>query len=322
MQSFFRKVRYYVYVITESDIMKRLDVFIAEAEGITRSAAQKLILSENVTVNGKFPPKNYRTRLGDQIETEIPEPICDSAVAQDIPLDIVYEDSDLLIVNKPRGMVVHPAAGNPDGTLVNALLYRCKDSLSGIGGVIRPGIVHRIDKDTSGLLIVAKNDNSHLKLAEQIKVHSFEREYRAIILGKLKEQSGTVNAPIGRDFKDRKRMAVVSDGREAVTHYEVLEEFNLPGQSFSFIKLKLETGRTHQIRVHMKYLGHTLLGDTVYGGGSTKFEKNNNSLIIGQTLCATHIGFVHPTTNEFLRFDVDVPDYFSQILEKLRLQSK
>lgn len=309
-------------IITQTDIGKRLDVYISESEGVTRSAAQKLIADENVTVNGKFPAKNYKLRLGDEVETELPEPVSDDAVPQDIPLDIAYEDSDLLVVNKPRGMVVHPAPGNPDGTLVNALLYHCADSLSGIGGAIRPGIVHRIDKDTSGLLIVAKNDSSHLKLAEQIKAHSFEREYRAIVLGNIKEDSCTVDKPIGRDIRDRKRMAINADGREARTHFEVLERFSAMGHSYTFVRCVLETGRTHQIRVHMKSLGHPLLGDTLYGGGSTKFEHSCGALLQGQCLTATHIGFVHPTSGEFLRFECALPDYFEAILGKLRKASQ
>lgn len=309
-------------IITNEDVGKRLDVYISESEGVTRSAAQKLISDDNVTVNGKFPAKNYRLRLGDEIETEIAEPVSDDAVPQNIPLDIVYEDRDLLVVNKPRGMVVHPAPGNPDGTLVNALLYHCADSLSGIGGVIRPGIVHRIDKDTSGLLIVAKNDASHLKLAEQIKVHSFEREYRAIVIGNIKEDTGTVDAPIGRDVRDRKRMAVCKDGRNARTHFEVLERFSLMGHTYTFVRCILETGRTHQIRVHMKSLGHPLLGDTLYGGGNTKFEHTLGDLLCGQCLCASHIGFVHPTSGEFLRLDCELPDYFEAILDKMRKLSQ
>ena len=309
-------------IITQDDAGKRLDVYISESDGVTRSAAQKLIAGENVTVNGKFPAKNYKLRLGDEVETELPEPVSDDAIPQDIPLDIAYEDTDLLVVNKPRGMVVHPAAGNPDGTLVNALLFHCADSLSGIGGVIRPGIVHRIDKDTSGLLIVAKNDASHLKLAEQIKAHSFEREYRAIVLGNLREDRGTMDAPIGRDPRERKRMAVVADGRPARTHFEVLERFTAMGHSYTFVRCILETGRTHQIRVHMKSLGHPLLGDTLYGGGTTKFEHSLGELICGQCLTATHIGFVHPTSGEFLRLDCPLPDYFEEILARLRKASQ
>ncbi len=309
-------------VITETDAGKRLDVYISESEGITRSSAQKLIADENVTVNGKFPAKNYKLRLGDEVETELPEPVSDDAMPQDIPIDVVYEDCDLLVVNKPRGMVVHPAPGNPDGTLVNALLYHCADSLSGIGGVIRPGIVHRIDKDTSGLLIVAKNDDSHLKLAEQIKAHSFEREYRAIVLGNIKEDSGTVDKPIGRDVRDRKRMAINAGGREARTHFQVLERFSAMGHSYTLVRCVLETGRTHQIRVHLKSLGHPLLGDTLYGGGNTKFEQSLGSLLCGQCLTATNIGFTHPRSGEFLRFECELPDYFHTILEKLRKLSQ
>lgn len=309
-------------VITQADVGKRLDVYISESEGITRSAAQKLIADDNVTVNGKFPAKNYKLRLGDEIETELPEPIPDNVVPQNIPLDIVYEDNDLLVVNKSRGMVVHPAPGNTDGTLVNALLYHCADTLSGIGGVIRPGIVHRIDKDTSGLIIVAKNDVSHLRLAEQIKVHSFEREYRAIVLGNIKVDNGTVDKPIGRDSRDRKRMAVSPDGRTARTHFEVLERFSVMGHGYTYLRCVLETGRTHQIRVHMKSLGHPLLGDTLYGGGGTKFERSCGELLKGQCLTATHIGFLHPTKGEFLHFDCALPDYFEEVLQKLRKASQ
>ncbi|MBQ8508294.1 MAG: RluA family pseudouridine synthase [Clostridia bacterium] len=307
-------------IITPSDAGKRLDVYISESEGCTRSAAQKLIADGCVTVNDKIPAKNYRLRPGDEVETELPEPVSDDAVPQDIPLDILYEDSDLLVVNKPKGMVVHPAPGNPDGTLVNALLYHCKGSLSGINGVIRPGIVHRIDKDTSGLLIVAKNDKAHLSLAEQIKVHSFDREYRAIVVGTIKDDSGVVDAPIGRNPRDRKKMAVVPDGRPARTHYEVLERFTIPGGSYTYLRLVLETGRTHQIRVHMASLGHPVLGDEVYGGGHTKFEQRHASLLSGQCLHAKLIGFEHPSGGH-LRLESELPGYFSQILDLLRKES-
>ena len=230
--------------------------------------------------------------------------------AQDIPLDIVYEDSDLLVVDKPKGMVVHPAAGNPDGTLVNALLFHCKESLSGIGGVVRPGIVHRIDKDTSGLLIVAKNDSAHIKLSEQIKEHSFTREYEAVIVGHLKEKEGTVDAPIGRSKNDRKKMAVTGfNSKNAVTHYKVIEEYS----GFSYVGFKLETGRTHQIRVHMAYLGHPLAGDGVYGG-----KNAQNAIQGGQCLHARKIGFIHPTSGEYMEFYSDLPEYFTCFLEKLR----
>ncbi len=309
-------------IITIEDVGKRLDVYISETESITRSAAQKLISAENVTVNGKFTEKNYKLRLGDEVETELPEPIAAEAVPQNIPLDIVYEDAHLLVVNKPRGMVVHPAAGNPNGTLVNALLYHCEGSLSGIGGVIRPGIVHRIDKDTSGLLMVAKNDAAHLGLADQIKCHDFEREYLAIVLGNIRQDEGTVDAPIGRDPRERKRMAIVPNGRPARSHFRVLERFHVMGHSYTFVRCILETGRTHQIRVHMKFMGHPLLGDTLYGGNSTKFEQSLKDLISGQCLFAAHVGFVHPISKEFLRFEAPLPEYFEEILQKLRKLSQ
>ena len=297
--------------ITSSDAGKRLDVYLAESGDMTRSAAQKLIAGEYVTVNDRIPAKNYRLRVGDEVECELPEPVSSDAIPQNLPLDIVYEDSDLLVVNKPKGMVVHPAPGNPDGTLVNALLWHIGD-LSGINGVIRPGIVHRIDKDTSGLLIVAKNDSAHLALAEQIKVHSFEREYRAILVGNLREDRGCVDAPIGRNPRDRKKMAIVPDGRPARTHYEVLERFD----GYCYVRLRLETGRTHQIRVHMASLGHPVFGDGVYGANHTKFEQQSG--IVGQCLHAATIGFVHPSSGEFLRFESELPAYFTEILEKLR----
>jgi 23S rRNA pseudouridine1911/1915/1917 synthase len=294
----------------------------AGVEGLTRSAAQKWLEEGRVTIGGTPVKKNAKLSPGDTLLIFPPEVEDIDLIPQDIPLDIVYEDNDVIVVNKPVGMVVHPAPGHPDGTLVNALLYHCKESLSGINGERRPGIVHRIDRDTSGLLIAAKNDASHLKLAEQIKAHSFEREYRAIVLGNLRCDTGTVDAPIGRDPRERKRMAVVADGRPARTHYEVLERFTAMGHSYTFVRCILETGRTHQIRVHMKSLGHPLLGDTLYGGGSTKFEHSLGELISGQCLTATHIGFVHPTSGEFLRLDCPLPDYFEEILARLRKASQ
>ncbi len=298
-------------VIEGINVGKRIDIFVAEWQEITRSAAQKLISGEFVTVNGAVPAKNYKLRAGDELECELPEPIPADAQPQDIPIEIVYEDNDLLVVNKPRGMVVHPAPGNPDGTLVNALLFHIKD-LSGINGVIRPGIVHRIDKNTSGLLIVAKNDAAHISLAEQIKAHSFEREYRAILVGNPKNDVGTIDAPIGRSPKDRKKMAIVSNGRPARTHYSIVERFH----GYSYAALKLETGRTHQIRVHMSSLGHPVFGDETYGGGHTKLEQR--IALGGQCLHAKSIGFVHPTTREFLRFESNLPDYFENVLAILR----
>lgn len=302
--------------ITSDDIGKRLDIFVSETANVTRSAAQRLIEDEFVTVNGKPAAKNYRLRAGDNVETELPEPVPLDAEPQDIPLDIVYEDADLLVVNKPKGMVVHPAPGNPDRTLVNALLWHIRD-LSGINGVMRPGIVHRIDKDTSGLLIVAKNDAAHLALAEQIKAHSFEREYQAIVVGTPRDERGTIDAPIGRNPRDRKKMAVVPDGRPARTHYQLLERFD----GFSHLSLTLETGRTHQIRVHMASIGHPVMGDEVYGANRTRFEKQEAKLISGQCLHAKRIGFVHPTTGEFLRFDSELPEYFTELLRLLREQN-
>ena len=297
-------------LLTAGDDCKgeRLDKWIADnCEELSRSSVTKLIESGSVTVNGAAPAKNYKLRGGEQITVMIPDPEPLDVVAQDIPIDIVYEDDDLLVVNKPKGMVVHPAAGNPDGTLVNALLFHCGDRLSGINGVIRPGIVHRIDKNTSGLLIIAKNDVSHNHLAQQIKEHSFTREYRAICCGRFKESEGTVDAPIGRSKYDRKKMCVTEqNSRNAVTHYQIIEEL---GQ-YSYVRFRLETGRTHQIRVHSAYIGHPVLGDDVYG----KPYKG----IDGQCLHAGKIGFIHPTTGQYMEFDSELPEYFTKILSQLR----
>ncbi|MDO4943591.1 MAG: RluA family pseudouridine synthase [Ruminococcus sp.] len=286
----------------------RIDKFLSEQElGITRSGIQKLIDDGAVTVCGKQISKNYKLKTGDTVSVEIPEPEILDVVPQNIPVNIVYEDDSLLVVNKPKGMVVHPAAGNPDGTLVNALLYHCKGRLSSINGVIRPGIVHRIDKNTSGLLMVAKTDTAHNFLAEQIKRHSFTREYQAILTGRLKEKSGSIDAPIGRSRYDRKKMCVTElNSKNAVTHYEVLEEF---GQ-YSLVKFRLETGRTHQIRVHSAYIGHPVLGDDVYGKAYRGLE--------GQCLHAKKIGFIHPETKAYMEFDSELPEYFTSVLNKLR----
>ena len=296
-----------------NDVGKRLDVYVAERGGITRSASAKLTERGAVKVNGVKMPKNYRLREGDTVDIDFPEPVPDRAEPENIPLDIVYEDEYLLIVNKPKGMVVHPAAGNPKGTLVNALLYHCGTSLSGINGVIRPGIVHRIDKDTSGLLAVAKTDAAHVSLAEQISSHSFGRRYEAIINGHLRDESGTVDAPIGRHPVDRKKMAIVKGGKPAVTHYSVVSRL----EKADHIALQLETGRTHQIRVHMASLGHPLLGDTVYGGGKSRFEVTHASLLSGQCLHAKTISFVHPITGELMKFDSALPEYFTECLRLL-----
>ena len=287
----------------------RIDKYLAELDSeLTRSAVQKLIDDEMVTVNGVVPRKNMKLKEGDKILLTVPEPVPPEALPENIPLDIVYEDDDLLVVNKPRGMVVHPAAGNPDGTLVNALLYHCGDSLSGINGILRPGIVHRIDKDTSGLLIVAKNDFSHRLLAEQIKEHSFTRKYQAVVCGNIKDDSGTINAPIGRHPTDRKKMTVtLKNSREAVTHYRVMARY----RGYTHVELTLGTGRTHQIRVHMAHIGHPVAGDPVYGG------KNYLKKLDGQCLHAYYISFVHPRTNETLTLSAPLPQYFTDFLGTL-----
>ena len=296
--------------IPDEAVGERLDRFAAQMSGLTRSAVQSLADDGAVTVNGKKAPKNYRLRSGDEVAVAVPEPTVYEAKPENIPLDIVYEDADLLVVNKPKGMVVHPAAGNYDGTLVNALLYHCHD-LSGINGVLRPGIVHRIDKDTSGLLIVAKNDRAHQGLAEQIKVHSFTRIYEAIVYGRLRDDSGTVNAPIGRHPTKRKQMAVTPvNSKPAVTHYEVIARYdgNTKHGAFTHVRLRLETGRTHQIRVHMASIGHPVVGDAVYGPDAYQKELR------GQCLHARTIGFVHPVTGAYLEFTSDLPPYFKDFL--------
>jgi len=296
--------------IVGENVGERIDKFISENfPDITRSYAQKLIDGGNITVDGVCALKtNYKLRLDDEVSVEMPELQELEVCGEDIPLSIIYEDDHLLVVNKPQGMVVHPAAGNFSGTLVNALIHHCGESLSGINGVIRPGIVHRIDKDTSGLLIVAKSDAAHQSLAAQIKARSVVREYRALLHGNLKEDSGTVDAPIGRSEKDRKKMAVTSrNSREAVTHYEVIARY--PG--YTFAKCRLETGRTHQIRVHMASLGHSVVGDKVYGRPKEKFKLD------GQLLHASRLGFVHPVSGEYMEFEVALPECFEKVIEKL-----
>lgn len=288
---------------------ERIDKIISSAlEPMSRSAVQKIIDEGAVSIGGTVISKNYKVRHGDVIKVIIPEARELEVAAENIPLDIRYEDDDLLVVNKPKGMVVHPAAGNYDGTLVNALLYHCKGSLSGINGVIRPGIVHRIDKDTSGLLIVAKNDMAHISLAEQIKVHSFTREYQSVVYGRIKNENGTVDAPIGRHPVDRKKMAVTQkNSKNAVTHYSVLNEY----RDFTHLKLRLETGRTHQIRVHMSYIGHPVAGDPVYG------PKKVIEYLSGQCLHAGLIGFRHPRTKEYIEIESELPDYFTDFLRRI-----
>ena len=300
------------------DIGQRIDTVVGEREKISRSAAARLVEDGDVLVNGAHVAKNYKIRENDEIVISHPDVLPCEIVPQDIPLDIVYEDNDIIVINKPKGMVVHPAAGNPDGTLVNALLYHCGDSLSGVGGVARPGIVHRIDKDTSGLLVVAKNDEAHLSLSEQLKSHSVSRVYHAIAIGNFKDVSGTVDAPIGRHPIDRKKMAVIKSpdhtSREAITHYREIERF----VGFSYIQCVLETGRTHQIRVHMSHIGHPLLGDTVYGGDKTRFQTIHKGNINGQCLHAKELHLIHPRTRDLMTFTSPLPDDFEKTLEILR----
>lgn len=291
---------------------ERLDKFLfLELGEISRSYVQKLIDAEEILVNGNGANKKYKVMPGDQIKVFIPDPEPIDVLPEKIDLNIFYEDNDLLVVNKPKNMVVHPAAGNYTGTLVNALLYHCKDSLSGINGFLRPGIVHRIDKDTSGLLIVAKNDTSHQFLSEQIKNHSFTREYEAMVYGNIKNDTGTIKENIGRHKSDRKKMAVViGSGKPAVTHYEVLKRYG----NYTHLRLNLETGRTHQIRVHLSHIGHPVVGDEVYAN-----SKNNpfKSFLKGQCLHARKIGFIHPTTKKYIEFTSNLPEYFKKVLRSV-----
>ncbi len=306
-----------IFTVGTNDIGTRLDSFVAENADISRSAAARLIEDGAVTVSGRAEAKKYLLKASDAVEITFPEPESSQIEAENIPLDIIYEDSDVLVINKPSGMVVHPAPGNYTGTLVNALLYHCKESLSGIGGVIRPGIVHRIDKDTSGLLVVAKNDGAHNALTEEMAYHGVTREYHALARGGFKNEKGTVDCPIGRHPVDRKRMCAFPKGaenaKEAVTHYEVLADFC----DITYLKLFLETGRTHQIRVHMAYLGHALLGDEVYSTNRIRFEKLHASLFDGQMLHAKRLSFTHPRTKERMTFECDLPDNFKKLLDIL-----
>ena len=303
------------------DIGTRLDQFVATHADLTRSAAARLIEEGAVTVNGKTVAKNYKVAKGDAVEIVLPEPEAAEALPENIPLDIVFEDDDIIVVNKPVGMVVHPAAGNPTGTLVNALLYHCGSSLSGVGGVIRPGIVHRIDKDTSGLLVVAKNDEAHLALSAQLKEHNVSRIYTAIAVGNFREEQGTVDAPIGRHPIDRKKMAVIHNSdlrsRDAVTHWSVLARGEADGNSFTLLRCQLETGRTHQIRVHMASVGHPLLGDTVYGGANTRFEAKHRASITGQCLHAGELHLTHPRTGEEMQFTAPMPQNMQHVVDIL-----
>ncbi|MBQ8028937.1 MAG: RluA family pseudouridine synthase [Clostridia bacterium] len=300
----------YIFTVDEALNGERIDkVLSLLCPDMTRSAAQKIIEQNAVTINEKSVNKNYKVKISDKISVIIPQNTELEVSAENIPLDIRYEDSDLLVVNKPKGMVVHPAAGNYNGTLVNALLYHCKDSLSGINGVIRPGIVHRIDKDTSGLLIVAKNDFAHVSLSEQIKAHTFTREYQTVVYGRIKNDEGTIEAPIGRHPVDRKKMTVTQkNSKHAVTHYKVLERF----ENFTHLAVQLETGRTHQIRVHMSYIGHSVAGDCVYG------PKKVITSLGGQCLHAGLIGFKHPRTGKYIEISSELPQYFQKFLRSLK----
>lgn len=286
----------------------RLDAYIAKMKSdISRTMIQKLIEEGNILVNGKSKKISYKVQIGDEIELNIPEAKEIELKAENIPVEIVYEDNDIIVVNKPKGMVVHPANGNPDGTLVNAIMAMCKDSLSGIGGEIRPGIVHRLDKDTSGLLIVAKNDKAHINMSEQIKNREVKKIYIALVRGVVSENEATINMPIGRSTKDRKKMAVRKDGKEAVTHFKVLKRYN----KYTLLEVKIDTGRTHQIRVHMAEIGHPVVGDMVYSNGKNEFG------VEGQMLHAKSLDFRHPITGKQMHLEAELPEYFEKVLEQL-----
>ena len=293
--------------ITENQAGERIDRFLADSQDLTRSFLQKILKEGAVIVNGKSVKANYKLRKGDRIEFEIPEAVEPDIVAEDIPLSILYEDADVLVVDKPKGMVVHPAAGHYSRTLVNAVMYHCKGELSGINGVLRPGIVHRIDRDTTGSIIICKNDMAHNEIARQLKEHSINRRYRAIVTGVLKDEEGTIEGAIGRDKKDRKKMAITADGKPAVTHYRVLQRF----KHYTYVECVLETGRTHQIRVHMASIGHPLLGDELYGRRSDKYKCE------GQCLHAMTLGFHHPRTGEYIEVNAPLPPYFEHLLAVL-----
>ncbi len=290
----------------------RLDAYISkEIEDLSRSMIQKLLEEDKINVNGKIEKPSYKVQEGDIIEVTIEEPKEVKIEAQDIPLDIIYEDNDILVVNKQKGLVVHPANGNPDGTLVNAIMAHCKDSLSGIGGELRPGIVHRLDKDTSGLLIIAKNDKSHIQVSEQIKNREVKKTYIALVRGTIAEDEATINMPIGRSTKDRKKMAVTKNGKDAVTHFRVLNRYTTNKESYTLLEIKIDTGRTHQIRVHMAEIGHPVIGDSVYSNGKNEFG------IEGQCLHAKRLEFVHPITGKEMKLEAPLPEYFKKIVEQL-----
>ena len=297
------------YIVSQEEKGKRLDTYIPSVDtDITRTSAQRLIEDGNILVNGKNAKVSYKIQENDKISVEIPEPKQIELKAQNIPIEIIYEDSDIIVVNKPKGMVVHPANGNPDGTLVNAIMAICKDSLSGIGGEIRPGIVHRIDKDTSGLLIVAKNDNAHVKMSEQIKNHEVKKIYIALVRGVFKENEATIDMPIGRSTSDRKKMAVNKNGKNAITHIKVLKRFD----KYTLLQVNIETGRTHQIRVHLSHIGYPIVGDYTYSNGKNEFD------VIGQCLHAQKLEFKHPITQKDMCLEAELPQYFKDILDKLK----
>lgn len=295
-------------IVNENDKGKRLDIYIAENfNELSRTMIKKLIESNNILVNDKSEKVSYKVQANDNISIDVPEAKETKLKAQEIPLDIIYEDSDIIVVNKPKGMVVHPANGNPDGTLVNAILSICKNSLSGIGGELRPGIVHRLDKDTSGLIIVAKNDKAHINMSEQIKERNVKKTYIALVRGNVPEEEATINMPIGRSTKDRKKMAVTKNGKQAITHFKVLKRYS----KYTLLEIKIETGRTHQIRVHMAEIGYPVVGDAVYSNGKNEFG------IEGQMLHAYKLEFMHPITNKHMKLTAPLPQYFEEILKKL-----
>lgn len=299
------------FIVKKGEENNRIDSYLAkQKDGFSRVAVQRLIEEEKILVNGKKMKSSYKVQENDKITMEKEEPKEIELKAQDIPVEIIYEDTDIIVVNKPKGMVVHPANGNPDGTLVNAIMSICKDSLSGIGGEIRPGIVHRIDKDTSGILIVAKNDKAHINLSEQIKNHEVKKTYIALTRGIVKENEATINMPIGRSTKDRKKMAVTKNGKEAITHFKVIERF--PKHNCTLLEVKIETGRTHQIRVHLSQIGYPIIGDTVYSNGKNEWD------IQGQCLHAKSLKFKHPTTGKEMFLEAELPKYFQKIVEELK----
>ena len=298
----------YKYIVKNEDKGKRLDRYVTEQNAeITRTAVQRLIDEKNILVNGKEQKASYKVNENDVVEVEIPEPKKIEIKAENIPIEVIYEDSDIVVVNKPKGMVVHPGNGNLDGTLVNAIMAKCEGSLSGIGGEIRPGIVHRIDKDTSGLLIVAKNDKAHVNLSEQIKAHKVKKTYIALVRGVVRENEATIDMPIGRSKTDRKKMAVCKDGKNAVTHIKVLKRW----EHYTLLQVNIETGRTHQIRVHLSYIGYPIIGDYTYSNGKNEFG------VVGQCLHAQKLEFKHPITNKIMELEAPLPEYFQEMIQKL-----